>query len=38
METIAEISGYYARGGELNGLDVGRSRLEFCGSGMPCGE
>ncbi|GIE35773.1 methyltransferase [Actinoplanes italicus] len=29
METIAAISEYYARGGEVNRLNVGRGRLEF---------
>jgi site-specific recombinase XerD len=29
METIAAISGYYARGGEVDRLNVGRGRLEF---------
>ncbi|GIM96867.1 methyltransferase [Paractinoplanes toevensis] len=29
METIAAISGYYVRGGEVDRLSVGRSRLEF---------
>lgn len=29
METIAAISGYYARGGEVDRLRVGRGRLEF---------
>jgi ubiquinone/menaquinone biosynthesis C-methylase UbiE len=29
METIAAISGYYDRGGELDRLTAGRGRLEF---------
>ena len=29
METIAAISGYYAQGGEVDRLNVGRGKLEF---------
>jgi SAM-dependent methyltransferase len=29
METMSAISGYYARGGEVDRLNVGRGRLEF---------